>query len=85
VTPHLRFLFLFLLICSVTAGSDPARIAFEPREPITLSHKPDLLASGDFDGDGRSDIVTLDVGSHGVDVVLGESGGRFVRRTVSRR
>jgi hypothetical protein len=85
VTPHLRFLFLFLLTCSVTAGSAPARIAFEPREPITLSHKRDPLATGDFDGDGRSGIVTPDAGGYGVDVLLGESGGRLVSRTVSRR
>ena len=45
--------------------------------PFAVGENPSSVALGDFDGDGATDVVTANVGSDSVSVLLGDGSGGF--------
>lgn len=45
------------------------------RLPITLENRPNAVAIGDFDGDGRNDLAVTTALSSNVDILFGNGGG----------
>lgn len=49
-----------------------------PDSPRTVGSRPQGVASGDFNQDGRSDLAVANTFSNTITVLLGDGGGRFV-------
>jgi hypothetical protein len=66
------------LACAAEPAADPPS-PFGPSVRIDLGRdrSPEALASGDFDGDGRIDLVVGSFGSNDVTVLLGDGRGGF--------
>ena len=85
-----RALALALLAAGAACAAEPPAPApspFAPPATIALgaSRQPDALAAGDFDGDGRLDLLVASSGSNDVVVLLGDGHGGFrVGRLVPR-
>jgi hypothetical protein len=57
------------------ASSRPSNFALQVTYPVGL--KPYAVAVGDFNGDGRQDVVVSNIGSDTVSVLLGNGDGTF--------
>jgi hypothetical protein len=77
-----KSLLLTLVFLQVAGTAAFAKIAFIPTQPFTVSRKPDILASGDFNRDGRADLVVMASTSDEVDVLIAAPEGGFIRGTV---
>jgi uncharacterized delta-60 repeat protein len=53
-------------------------LAFENAPEVGAGASPQSVAVGDFNGDGRQDLATANLGSHNVSVRLGLGDGTFV-------
>lgn len=51
--------------------------AFSPALDYAAGANPDFVASGDFNGDGKTDLVVSSYNDHGLNVVLGNGDGSF--------
>jgi hypothetical protein len=69
-----------LLACALLPA---ARVAAQAVQPLFLhpafyvGTQPQSIASGDFDRDGRPDVVTADAASNSVSILLGQGNGSF--------
>jgi hypothetical protein len=77
-----KSLILTLVFLQVASTAAVAKITFVATQPFTVSRKPDILASGDFNRDGRADVVAMASASDEVDVLIAAPDGGFVRGTV---
>ncbi|MBZ5600040.1 MAG: FG-GAP-like repeat-containing protein [Acidobacteriia bacterium] len=70
-----KFALISLLLLSIclTAGAT----AFSTAGTYGVGVKPRSIAVGDFDGDGKLDVVVADFGSNNVSVLLGHGDGTF--------
>jgi hypothetical protein len=75
-------LLLTLVLLQVASSAAYARIAFTPAEPFRAANKPDMLATGDFNRDGRADVVVMATASKELDILISAPEGGFVRGTV---
>src|SRR5215469_2913619 len=66
-------LFMFCILCP----ADCATVTFGPAENYAAGIGPHGLAVGDFNGDGRLDLVVTNIGSSSVSVLLGKGDGTF--------
>lgn len=55
-----------------------ARIVFSAAEPVPVSPRPEFMAVGDLNGDGRDDLVVVSTRSNEVAVLLGASSSPTV-------
>jgi len=62
---------------TVLLGNGDGSFAPAAGSPFAVGPLPWSVAVADVNGDGRSDIVTANVGSNDVTVLLGEAGGGF--------
>jgi hypothetical protein len=60
-----------------TQGTSVTSSVFLPAARSGLPFAPDLLGTGDFDGDGRLDVVAASVGSDSLYWLFGDGKGRF--------
>ena len=73
VAPH------WWLVCLLLTGlsSDGWGQCFNRATTIPIGTDPRSVAVGDFNGDGRPDLVTANAGSNNVSVLLGDGSGGF--------
>ncbi len=62
---------------SILLGSKNGLYSEAPGSPITVGSKPVALAVGDFDRNGKPDLVTANYGSDSLTVLLGNGDGTF--------
>ncbi len=71
---------------SSTLGQGPSSVSvllgngdgsFQPAQSFTLAAEPGSLSVGDFNGDGKADLVVTDYNSNNVSVLLGDGDGTF--------
>ena len=55
---------------------------FQARQTLSTGTGPDSVAVADFNGDGKSDLVTMDEANDTASVLLGNSNGTFQARRV---
>jgi FG-GAP-like repeat len=69
---------LALLACASALAATPTNAStFFVARAFGVGNKPDCIAVGDFNGDGKLDIVTGDVDDAAVAVLLGQGNGTF--------
>src|SRR5688500_2488195 len=51
--------------------------SFVPTTNVSVGNSPESIAAGDFNGDGNIDLVTANLTSNGVSVLLGNGAGIF--------
>ena len=61
---------------TVLLGDGSGGFTEAPGSPLAVGSQPESLATGDFDGDGRTDLATV-VGGTRAAVLLGDGAGRF--------
>ncbi len=62
-------------------GAAPAAaLSFAPPAKYVAGHGPAAIAVGDFNGDGKPDLVTANSKGNSVGVLFGTGGGRFTDR-----
>src|SRR4029077_1925754 len=71
-----------LAVASVMAGTVEILIgrragSFSLQGSLAVGKRPVSVAAGDFDGDGRSDLASVNAESHDVSVLYGRDQGRF--------
>jgi hypothetical protein len=70
--------FVGLLAFMVTASAQtPPSLSFVAGRDFLVGQDPRAIATGDFNGDGKLDLVTLNYGSNDVSVLLGIGDGTF--------
>jgi len=74
-----RLLYPVALISCLVGIAAPAWAQFETRATTTLPHGADCIALGDFNNDGKLDLVVTD--DNGFTVSLGNGDGTFQRPT----
>ncbi|MFI5039934.1 MAG: FG-GAP repeat domain-containing protein, partial [Solirubrobacterales bacterium] len=62
---------------SVLLGDGNGTFGAASNFPLAPGSHPDALAVGDFNGDGKPDLVTANAVSHDVSVLLGDGTGGF--------
>ena len=62
---------------SVLLGDGTGKFVNASGSPFTVGTSPSSLAFGDFNGDGKLDIVTANSGSNNVTLLLGNGAGGF--------
>jgi hypothetical protein len=70
-----RLLYLVMLMVCVALMDSPARAQFETRATTTLPQGADCIALGDFNNDGKLDLLVTDY--NGFTVSLGNGDGTF--------
>ncbi len=75
----------FTLTVSNTANCLSSNSGFSPAigSPVPVGLAPYRLAAGDFNGDGRQDLVAMNFNSNNVSVMLGNGSGGFSEATGS--
>lgn len=68
---------LLSAMLALSAASSVGADLFAPREDVAALGSPVAIASGDFDRDGRADVVTVNGDSREVGVFLGRADGTF--------
>jgi hypothetical protein len=68
-----KFAFICLLTALFTAEIAGAAISFTGAEPFTVSARPDSLATGDLNRDGRADVVAVSRRSDEMNVLIGSA------------
>ena len=67
-----------LMVCSITVlAQAPPPVSFLPAVNYGVGTQPTLVAVGDFNGDGKPDLVVANLGSNTVSVLLGNGDGTF--------
>jgi hypothetical protein len=68
-----------VFVNSGTAGSagHPGTALFNSRLDLTVGTAPDAIISGDFNGDGRPDLVVANSGDNTIVVLFGTGNGTF--------
>ena len=73
---------LFVLVGSCALAQNPAVLAnastFLTAKAYAVGNRPLAIAVGDFNGDGKPDIVTADYSDAAVGVLLGNGNGTFM-------
>ncbi len=78
-------------IVATNSGADTISIVIpgrrRPLRPIPVGRHPMAIVGGDFDEDGKNDVVTANYWSRDLSLLLGEGGGTFrkERRIATRR
>ena len=68
---------------TVLLGNGSGGFAAAPGSPFATGTTPFSVAVGDFDGDGKPDLVTANDGSSNVTILLGNGAGGFTQATGS--
>lgn len=73
---------LFALVATAagtapTAAADP--LGHAPGSPVATGRGPTAIATGDFNGDGRTDLAVVNSGDATLTILLGGETGRFRR------
>ena len=63
---------------------DTATGTFQAAKSIATTSNPNGVAAGDFNGDGKLDIVVADTNANVVSLLRGNGGGTFVAPTDDR-
>jgi hypothetical protein len=68
-----------LVVCTVffAAAAQAQDVSFLPPQSYPVGISPVFVAVGDFNGDGRLDLVVANAGSRSVSVLLGNGDGTF--------
>ncbi len=69
----------FMLTVTTPATCNP--VSFAPAAPFGVGSSPEVLAVGDFNGDGHQDLAVANPGSNNVSVLLGNGAGGFSAST----
>ncbi len=68
---------------TILIGDGTGRFTATVGSPLATASPVSFLAVGDFNGDGKTDIATVNVGSDSVSILLGNGAGGFVAATGS--
>src|SRR5260370_1361116 len=68
-----------LAVCSLllAPAAQAQDVSFIPHRDFAVGDLPFSVAVGDFNGDGRLDLVTANVNAYNVSVLLGDGDGGF--------
>src|SRR5262249_39554059 len=68
---------------TVLLGDGTGKFTEAPHSPFSVGTNPDSVAVGDFNGDGKLDLVVANNGSRNVSVLLGDGTGNFSNAPMS--
>ena len=72
---------LVMALTLIAAPAAHAAFDFGPKADFGAGAGPVLVAVGDLDGDGNSDLATANISSDDVSVLLGNGDGTFAPKT----
>jgi hypothetical protein len=68
---------LLLAVCLLTPQIGVAQITFGPPTDYPVGTTPGAVATGDFNNDGKPDLVVVNSGSNDISILLGNADGTF--------
>jgi hypothetical protein len=55
--------------------------SFQPKRDVSVGSVPFSVTAGDFNGDGKIDVATSNIGTNSVSILLGKGDGSFLPKT----
>ncbi|RMH35221.1 MAG: VCBS repeat-containing protein [Nitrospirae bacterium] len=75
--PALIWMFTIGIVLGAWSASQGQNLVFTPTSRHQVGHTPQAIVAGDFNQDGRLDVVTVNSTSDDVSVLLGNGNGTF--------
>ena len=69
------------LLCGLAQPPAAQALGFGARSTFVTGDEPDSIAAGDFNGDGKKDLVTANYRGDSVSVLLGNGRGGFATKS----